>query len=121
VDVGSIEQFRKQQRALGSQGRVWRRLLAAIALLIGAVSLVVILGIAILKPVPEVLNAIMTRLYQDPAPCVIKGEIRFTNERVYYLPGNRAYDRVTISTRRGERWFCSEQEARDAGWRPSRP
>lgn len=52
-----------------------------------------------------------------PSPdCAIKGNISDSG-RVYHLPGQRDYARTRIDTARGERWFCSEQEARAAGWR----
>lgn len=53
-----------------------------------------------------------------PAPgvCPIKGNIS-ENGRIYHLPGSRDYGRTRISPERGERWFCSEAEARAAGWR----
>ncbi len=49
--------------------------------------------------------------------CRIKGNIG-QRARIYHMPGSAAYDSVRIDTSRGERWFCSEREARDAGWRP---
>lgn len=54
----------------------------------------------------------------DPAPegCAIKGNLS-GNGRIYHLPGQDFYDRTTIREGRGERWFCSEAEARAAGWR----
>lgn len=57
-----------------------------------------------------------------PAPdasCVIKGNISGSG-RIYHIPGQDHYDRTRISTARGERWFCSEAEARAAGWRKAR-
>jgi len=36
------------------------------------------------------------------------------------VPGSDAYERTGISTSRGERWFCTEEEARKAGWRAPR-
>jgi hypothetical protein len=30
------------------------------------------------------------------------------------------YDKTRISPNKGERWFCSEDEARAAGWRRAR-
>ena len=33
------------------------------------------------------------------------------------MPGDRDYERTRISTSRGERYFCTEAEARAAGWR----
>ncbi len=53
------------------------------------------------------------------AHCPIKGNIGKTGKRVYHLPGGRDYDRTRIDEKRGERWFCSEREARQAGWLPA--
>ena len=49
--------------------------------------------------------------------CRIKGNINRKGEHIYHLPGGRDYERTVISTDRGERWFCSEDEAKSAGWR----
>ncbi len=51
-----------------------------------------------------------------PDGCPIKGAVG-TDGKVYVLPWSREYDRTKVRTGRGERWFCSEQEARSAGWR----
>jgi endonuclease YncB( thermonuclease family) len=48
--------------------------------------------------------------------CVIKGNIS-PNGRIYHLPGQQHYVRTKIDVGKGERWFCSEGEARAAGWR----
>ena len=52
--------------------------------------------------------------------CRIKGNIARNGSRIYHVPGGQFYDRTRISTARGERWFCTEGDARDAGWRRSR-
>lgn len=53
--------------------------------------------------------------------CTIKGNISInTGERIYHVPGQRHYAETRISPQHGERWFCSESEARSAGWRRSR-
>jgi endonuclease YncB( thermonuclease family) len=53
--------------------------------------------------------------------CSIKGNISFTTgERIYHVPGQIYYSVTRINTSKGERWFCSEAEARAAGWRRSR-
>ncbi len=52
--------------------------------------------------------------------CNIKGIIGLGGIRIFYLPGDRSYARARIDPRIGERWFCSEAEARSAGWRRSR-
>jgi hypothetical protein len=51
----------------------------------------------------------------DPA-CPIKGNIGKGGNRLYHLPGDWDYDRTKIDTKKGERWFCSEGEAKAAGW-----
>ena len=53
------------------------------------------------------------------AECRIKGNIT-ENGRIYHLPGMRYYDRTRIDTGQGERWFCSEGEAKTAGWHRAR-
>ena len=52
--------------------------------------------------------------------CNIKGNIGKNGTRIYHVPGGRYYDQTRISTSKGERWFCSENEARAVGWRRSR-
>lgn len=52
--------------------------------------------------------------------CKIKGNISNKGDRIYHVPGQEHYDRTRISESKGERWFCSEAEARAAGWRRSR-
>jgi len=53
---------------------------------------------------------------RETVDCVIKGNIS-DNGRIYHLPGSRDYERTRIDPSHGERWFCSEQEAREQGWR----
>ena len=52
--------------------------------------------------------------------CRIKGNISRRGDRIYHLPGDPDYARTRIAPGRGERWFCSEAEARRAGWRHAR-
>jgi len=49
--------------------------------------------------------------------CLIKGNLSAAGERVYHLPWQHDYARTRISPSKGERWFCSEDEALGAGWR----
>jgi len=51
--------------------------------------------------------------------CVIKGNINSAGERIYHAPGQKDYGRTKISGQKGERWFCSDEEAQAAGWRPA--
>lgn len=54
------------------------------------------------------------------AGCVIKGNISSKGARIYHVPGQEHYERTSINTAKGERWFCSDTEARAAGWRKAR-
>lgn len=48
----------------------------------------------------------------------VKGNISFrTGEKIYHNPGDKSYDKTLITPATGEKMFCSEQDARDAGWR----
>jgi endonuclease YncB( thermonuclease family) len=54
-----------------------------------------------------------------PDGCAIKGNISGSGS-IYHMPGQEHYGATRINTAKGERWFCSESEARAAGWRASR-
>jgi hypothetical protein len=53
-------------------------------------------------------------------PCeVIKGNISTrTGEKIAHAPGDPNYEQVKIDEAAGERFFCSMEEAIEAGWRP---
>ncbi|MBX9591511.1 MAG: thermonuclease family protein [Hyphomonadaceae bacterium] len=51
-----------------------------------------------------------------PDGCPIKGQVAGAS-RVYVLPWAADYERVRVQKARGERWFCSEQEAVSAGFK----
>jgi hypothetical protein len=53
--------------------------------------------------------------------CRIKGNVsQNTGERIYHVPGQEYYSETVVRTEYGERWFCSEEDARSAGWRRSK-
>jgi len=51
-----------------------------------------------------------------PDGCPIKGQVT-ASARIYVLPWSADYERARVQTGRGERWFCSEQEAVTAGFK----
>ncbi|WP_245443811.1 thermonuclease family protein [Mesorhizobium sp. DCY119] len=53
------------------------------------------------------------------AGCQIKGNISAKGEHIYHVPGQEHYSRTKITENKGERWFCTEDEAVSAGWRPA--
>lgn len=69
---------------------------------------------AVETPITPLINA-------TPAGgCKIKGNVSKKGVRIYHVPGQKYYSKTVISERDGERWFCSEDEARQAGWRKSK-
>ena len=51
----------------------------------------------------------------DPA-CVVKGKVTEAGDRFYYGPLDEAYEKLTVDPNKGERLFCSDDQARAAGW-----
>ena len=66
------------------------------------------------------LAAAATSSAKESGRCRIKGNISRKGERIYHVPSAQHYERTRINTTKGERWFCSEAEARAAGWRRAR-
>ena len=58
-----------------------------------------------------------TAVNDNPPGCRIKGNIGSKGDRIYHIPGGCWYDSTVITISKGEGWFCSEEEARGAGWR----
>ena len=52
--------------------------------------------------------------------CPIKGTIGRDGERAFHVPSGQNYGRTRIDPSKGERWFCTKEEALAAGWRPSK-
>ena len=58
------------------------------------------------------------RIYEaKKVGCKIKGNISSRGEKIYHLPNSKNYLKTKISSLKGERWFCSEKEAQENGWR----
>jgi len=57
---------------------------------------------------------------KTPEGCNIKGNINSKGDHIYHAPGTRSYGATKINESKGERWFCSEEEARATGWRAPR-
>jgi endonuclease YncB( thermonuclease family) len=51
-----------------------------------------------------------------PPGCDIKGSVS-KNGRIYHTTSSPWYGRIRMDLGQGRRWFCSEAEAQDAGWR----
>lgn len=49
--------------------------------------------------------------------CNIKGNINSSKEHIYHVPGCASYNQTIIDPSKGEKIFCTEEEALTAGWR----
>ncbi len=57
-----------------------------------------------------------SKIPKDPK-CAIKGNIDFPLKKyTYHLPGCLQYDTAMVQEDKGERWFCTEAEAKKAGY-----
>jgi micrococcal nuclease len=52
--------------------------------------------------------------------CVIKGNLDKLDKRWYHLPEFRHYDQAVVNLSKGDRWFCNEGEAIEAGFEQAR-
>ena len=57
---------------------------------------------------------------QSKNGCLIKGNISSSGDRIYHVQEGQYYNETKISIEKGERWFCSEVEAEENGWRKSK-
>lgn len=70
---------------------------------------------------PEDYRHADTEIDIDPGQgCALKGNVSSGGTRIFHSPGQKDYAATRIDPARGERWFCSADEARQAGWRAAR-
>lgn len=55
-----------------------------------------------------------------PEACPIKGQVTGLG-RTYLMPWASDYGKARVQKSRGDRWFCSEADAKSAGWEPAPP
>jgi len=69
-------------------------------------------------PVPLVTETEELKEVVTKEDCIIKWNISSkSKEKIYHRPWCQSYKQTKISVSKWERWFCTEQEAIDAGWR----
>jgi len=65
---------------------------------------------------PKYFGDVTDMQVEDPE-CIIKGNISTENPtKFYFLPNCAPYSQIKIDAERGERYFCSEEEAEAAGF-----
>ncbi len=52
--------------------------------------------------------------------CNIKGNISSSGDKIYHLLGQKYWSKTVIDETRGEKYFCTEEEAQKAGFRKSK-
>ena len=58
--------------------------------------------------------------YSGTGEPVIKGNVESrTSERIYHVPGGFFYATTKVEESEGDRWFCTEDEAIESGWKKS--
>jgi hypothetical protein len=67
-------------------------------------------------PPPTVDPQLMILYQDDDGSCLIKGNINSKGEKIYHVPGSPSYASTKIDEEAGERWFCTERGAIEAGW-----
>lgn len=114
-DVRHQEEFRRLER----EAREARRGLWAEGACLPSATPTPLLSAA---PTPECDCATDLPSYDPPNDrCVIKGNISYdTREKIYHVPGQEYYGATKIDPHYGERWFCTEEEAVQAGWRKAK-
>ncbi len=66
-------------------------------------------------------------LFTSPAfaaqKCLIKGNVSRSKgivTKIYHLPDTRYYKSTKIVAKEGDKWFCSEKDAKKAGFRKAK-
>ncbi len=84
-------------------------------------ALSVFFGISIVITMGFSVNAQQKKSPNSPAKkpeCLIKGNISVSSgKKWYHLPGMEDYEKTRIDPLKGEKWFCTEEEARKSGWK----
>lgn len=52
--------------------------------------------------------------------CKIKGNISSRGDKIYHMPGQQFYNVTEIDSSKGEQYFCTKEDAEQAGFRPSK-
>ena len=72
------------------------------------------------KTITELSSRLAPSLLPQTSSCNVKANISANGDKIYHLPGCKSYAKTVIREADGEQWFCSEEEARDAGWRKAK-
>lgn len=68
-------------------------------------------------PVPPIEPQILPTITPTPCELVIKGNIAADGTRIAHSPGQANYENTVIDPAKGEKMFCTIEEAVAEGWR----
>lgn len=79
----------------------------------------VALSFKLLPPAPPVTiePSVLPTITPTPCELVIKGNIAADGTRIAHSPGQANYGNTVIDEAKGEKWFCTIEEAVAEGWR----
>lgn len=70
-------------------------------------------------PIPPIEPVVLPTITPTPCDPVIKGNIASDGTRIAHSPGQANYNTVVIDESKGEKLFCTLDEAIAEGWRPA--
>lgn len=76
------------------------------------VAIIALVAMALALAIPEAVA-----VAPIPTCAQIKGNITLAGERIYHLKDSPYFTQTVINPARGEKYFCSEQDAINAGFR----
>ena len=66
-------------------------------------------------------NGLWKKCAENPqVGCVVKGNVDRMDKRWYHLPSFRHYNQIVMRLDQGDRWFCTEEKAIEAGFERAR-
>lgn len=65
-----------------------------------------------LEPLPE-----YRIVPKDEGQGLLKGNVTESGSKTYHVPGGQWYDKVKVEASEGDQWFCSEEDAKKAGFK----
>lgn len=68
-------------------------------------------------PVPPIEPQILPTITPTPCELVIKGNVSSSGEKIAHSPGQANYENTQIDPAKGEKMFCTLEEAIAEGWR----
>ncbi len=122
-DVKYQERFNDAQLLASKENRgLWGSCLASPAPIVlpNTQSSSPVLGNTSSMSSPQPVSSPATNTTTSSTGCLIKGNISSSKEKIYHLPGCGSYEKTAIDEAAGEHWFCTEQEAVQAGWRKAK-